>query len=129
MGVWATLKHPNIVPLYGYIVDEHNHFPIMISEVCKVPSSFRKENSQDRCKWCENGDASEYLEDPQKRASKSRHERIKLVSAKHLLLHVFTEVSQALEVAEGVAHIHSLKLVHGDIKPVISIWHAVIIDD
>jgi serine/threonine protein kinase len=40
------------------------------------------------------------------------------VSAEHLLLYAFAEISQALEVANGLAYMHSLKLVHGDIKPV-----------
>jgi serine/threonine protein kinase len=38
---------------------------------------------------------------------------------------IFSEMLQALNVANALAYMHSLKLIHGDIKPVINIWHSV----
>ncbi|KAL5480686.1 hypothetical protein ACEPAI_9626 [Sanghuangporus weigelae] len=41
--VWSKLKHPNILPLLGFAVDDSTRFPLMISE------------------WMENGSAWEYV--------------------------------------------------------------------
>ncbi|PVF95372.1 kinase-like protein [Serendipita vermifera] len=83
-SVWASLDHPNVLPLYGFCNDsDFDPYGAFISP------------------WCPNGDSNTYLQD----------------MGDSLDLNERLELMEFCGVAKGVAYIHSLSLVHGDIKP------------
>ncbi|KAL5496050.1 hypothetical protein ACEPAH_3143 [Sanghuangporus vaninii] len=74
--VWSRLKHPNILPLLGFAVDDSSGYPLLISE------------------WMENGSAWEYV---------TRNPSCNVMDL-------------VIGIASGLAYLHSLGIVHSDIK-------------
>jgi serine/threonine protein kinase len=90
---WKHLRHPNILPLLGVTVGEHQL--AMVSE------------------WMENGNINEFIQ-------KDEHvNRTELVRC-HLTPQepYRCTVWQLVGVANGLMYMHDLRIVHGDLKGV-----------
>ena len=95
---WKHLIHPNILPLLGvYMSPDSNRFDILTD-------------------WMPNGNLVQYAK------SNPEVNRLKLVSMLAIpsfaIVRLFTDDLQLSEVMSGVAYLHNLSIVHGDLKGV-----------
>lgn len=92
--VWASLSHPNVLKLLGYILEE-NGFPSLISE------------------WIGEGTVLEFVRN---RPETNIVPLVRIVRSRLIRLH--TKQAQVLGIARGMAYLHDQNVVHSDIKSV-----------
>ena len=100
MNIWAAVEHRNILPFFGFCRFMGNQTPPSVYSICFVSP------------WMANGDIISFLR------RNPHHDRLRSVGSLYAQGSQYANTYKICEISAGLEYLHSVEVVHGDIKGV-----------